>query len=391
MANLTARVDELLALAPVHLHPYLCSASHALLPALIASATQPDASLRTVMEAGCDVMRPYAFAMKELPTAIQSEDLRQVVWTYLATLKDTTQANVDAVVVALRCLLLWNPPKLGCPLDGGWLSGVPPAQWIHPGDDWDGAILFSFGAGFQADVGVDEVAPNATAEEINARARKLTPQPHTPPESPLAVFLEGSSVPSEYDIPAACRWRGGSNLGLAAALLGMLQKSNSGVKAIASQWEIHDLLHGLPDQKSAEGLWMNVDSSWQNCKTVGLPESAWHGIYPPAEGYLNSPLVAKAGLKHLQSHGCSKILVIAQPEHLTRALQVTADLMESEYAGSHFSIVGVNWEAVKHDWERFGCDKHGYWPQSAQPWTQSLQRFIGHEVGARFHDSATLR
>merc|ERR1712232_786156 len=88
-------------------------------------------------------------------------------------------------------------------------------------------------------------------QACQAWARGLTPEPNSLPRRPLC--------PRQccYEVDEATRWRGGTNLALAAALLRL--PLNRSVRGIACQWEVHDVLHGMPDH-GVDSLCFNDES-----------------------------------------------------------------------------------------------------------------------------------
>merc|ERR1712096_544692 len=122
------------------------------------------------------------------------------------------------------------------------MGGAAPPGWVHLDGEWDGVLALSFGAGVSNQVdAMPEPAVHLDAAAAEARARRLTPEPKSLPRKPLS-----SGQSCLYDVAEGARWRGGTNMALAAALLRL--PFSMSVRGIACQWEIHDLLHGMPDQ-----------------------------------------------------------------------------------------------------------------------------------------------
>jgi len=248
---------------------------------------------------------------------------------------------------------------------------------------WDSIIVFAFGTGTRA-VEVEESVVYDNAEAAGAAARRMTPEPGSAPCHSLTEMAPPSSrVPVIYNTAAAAQWRGGTNIGLAAAVLRLVHSASAEIRCVVSQWEVHDILTGMRDRE-VEGLW--VPTSAGEClfwKKTGLSMEGWVGIYPNTEGYFGSMGVAEQSVAECRARGGKKTLVVAHPDHLVRAVNLTAKAFEESDEPHGWSVAGVPWDVLDVDWSWCGCDAEGYWQRSAQPWTRNSATFVPHELYGR--------
>lgn len=197
---------------------------------------------------------------------------------------------------------------------------------------------------------VEESVVYDNAEAAGAAARRMTPEPGSAPcQSLTEVAPPSSRVPVIYNTAAAAQWRGGTNIGLAAAVLRLVHSASAEIRCVVSQWEVHDILTGMRDR----------------------------------EGYFGSMGVAEQSVAECRARGGKKTLVVAHPDHLVRAVNLTAKAFEESDEPHGWSVAGVPWDVLDVDWSWCGCDAEGYWQRSAQPWTRNSATFVPHELYGR--------
>ena len=148
---------------------------------------------------------------------------------------------------------------------------------------------------------------------------------------------------------------GNTNVGLAWSMAQMLNEYQAAGRErplVMVQWEIADILkdvHGITADEVA-----SVDADGNYLSTYGVMEQ-----------------LAIA----LKRHEIDTVALVAHKDHAVRCGKVV----------QHFNVsaLGTPYLSTAIPWDDFGCDQHGYWQLSAQPWTRSRSKYLMHEIWVR--------
>ena len=121
---------------------------------------------------------------------------------------------------------------------------------------------------------------------------------------------------------------------------------------VFAQWEIADVLVGLGEAVaytavptttylSTKGVWAQFQHAWAQ-----------------------------------QNRTFNTIILVAHPDHQYRCYTLLSQ------AGYTVLVSEVD-KFLPEGWVAYGCDPHGYDPNSIQPWTRNRRAFIRYEIGVR--------
>lgn len=97
----------------------------------------------------------------------------------------------------------------------------------------------------------------------------------------------------------------------------------------------------------------------------------------PQNGFMNTKEVADQFSVYSKKLKVKTVIVIAHPDHQYRCGEILKKL------GFRVLFAKVEDYLPAGGWQKFDCDKDGYWPQSTHPWTRSRIKFIPFEIKKR--------